>query len=126
MRSSFVVAICLGFACSSKKSGDDHAAPETGAPAAAPPKPVVKRPVPKTPLPTLAPDPGGATGKAVWAAGFGGLGIDAARGIAVDDAGNTYVAGYFDGEMDFGGAIGKRTSAAGSDAFVVKLDASGK
>ncbi len=126
MRSSFVVAICLCFACSSKKSADDHAAPETGAPPTAPAKPVVKKPVPKTPLPTLAADPGGATGKPVWTAGFGGLGIDAPRGIAVDDAGNSYVAGYFEGEIDFGGAIGKRKSAGGSDAFVVKLDATGK
>ncbi len=37
-----------------------------------------------------------------------------------------YVAGYFEGEIDFGDPIGKRKSAGGSDAFVVKIDANGK
>ena len=85
-----------------------------------------KKAVPTTPLPALAADRGGATGKVGWATGFGGLGIDAPRGIALDSDGNIYICGYFDGEIDFGGKIGKKASAGGSDAFVAKLDPAGK
>jgi hypothetical protein len=105
------------------------------APAAAP-----KKPVDTTPLPPLAADPGGATGKPLWSAGFGGLGIDAPRDVTTDDKGDVYVVGYFDGEIDFGGAIGKRAPAGvvgatdkkgkpiplNSDAFLVKLGGDGK
>ena len=77
-------------------------------------------------LPPLAADPGGATGKPVWQAGFGGLGIDSPRGIAVAADGSVYVCGYIEGETDFGGSVGKKTSAGKSDAFVAKLDPSGK
>ena len=90
------------------------------------PPPVAKQMVSSAPLPGLAADPGGATGKPVWATGFGGLGIDSPRGIAVGPDGATYVAGYFDGTIDFGGAIGKLPSGGGSDAFVAKLGPDGK
>jgi hypothetical protein len=97
------------------------------------PAPQVKKPVDTRPLPELAKDPGGATGKAMWATGFGGLGIDSPRGIAINAAGETYVAGIFDGEIDFGGSIGKKAPAAAddpkkrpSDAYLVKLGADGK
>lgn len=97
-----------------------------------PPPPQVKKPVDKTPLPPLAADPGGATGKAVWATGFGGLGIDSPRGLAVSAAGEVYVVGYFDGETDFGPG-GKHAARvkdgekkAPSDAYLVKVGADGK
>lgn len=85
-----------------------------------------KKTVPTAELPPLAADPGGATGKPVWQTGFGGLGIDSTRGIAVTGSGEVWVAGYFEGETDFGGTIGKKTSAGKSDAFLAKLGADGK
>src|SRR6185369_17757142 len=71
-------------------------------------------------------DPGGATGKPVWQAGFGGPGIDSPRAIAVAADGSVYICGYVEGETDFGGSVGKKTSAGKSDAFVAKLDPSDK
>ncbi len=96
-----------------------------------PPKPTSvelspKKPVPTSEMPPLAADPGGATGKPMWQAAFGGLGIDSTRGIAVSAGGDVYVAGYYEGEIDFGGTVGKKTSAGKSDAFVAKLGADGK
>jgi hypothetical protein len=94
--------------------------------------PVVKKPVENKPLPQLAADPGGATGKPVWVAAFGGLGIDAPRGIAVGPDGSAYVGGYFDAEIDFGGTIGKRTvesedpKTKSSDAYLAKIAPDGK
>src|SRR5262250_1406925 len=70
----------------------------------------IKRPIDKTPLPGLARDRGGATGKPLWATGFGGLGIDAPRAIAIAPGGDSYVVGYFDGEIDLGPA-GKHRAA---------------
>jgi hypothetical protein len=73
-----------------------------------------KQPVPTKALPPLAADPGGATGKPIWQLGFGGLGTDVPKGIAVNAAGEAYVVGYFEGEIDFGGdapKLGKRKSA---------------
>jgi hypothetical protein len=101
-----------------------------------PPPPQVKKAVDTKPLPDLAADPGGSTGKPLWSAGFGGLGIDSPRGIAVNASGETYVAGIFDQEIDFGGTLGKKVpivnddpKAKGgktSDAYLVKVGADGK
>jgi hypothetical protein len=96
-------------------------------------KPAPKQPVDKTPLPALARDPGGASGKPLWATGFGGLGIDSPRAVATAPGGDIYVVGYFDGETDLGPA-GKHKAAdhlkdpkkTGTDAYMVKLDPSGK
>jgi len=88
-----------------------------------------KKTVPNKELPALAADPGGATGKPVWQAGFGGPGTDVPKGIAVNAAGEAFVVGYFEGEIDFGGdgpKLGKRTSAGKSDAFLAKIGADGK
>jgi hypothetical protein len=85
-----------------------------------------KQEVPQKQLPALAADPGGATGKPVWQAGFGGPAIDSAKAIAVDSDGAVYVCGYIEGETDFGGSVGKKKSAGKSDAFVAKLDPNGK
>jgi len=64
--------------------------------------------------------------------GFGGLGIDAPRDLALSAAGDVYVAGYFDGEIDFGGTVGKKAATSkdpkkpASDGYLVKLGADGK
>jgi len=107
--------------------------PAPAARKAAEPRPQVKQPVDKTPLPALAADPGGATGKPAWATGFGGLGIDSPRAVAVGPDGSSFVAGYFDGEIDLGpagkhkaGGAGKDPTKTASDAFVVRLDRDGK
>jgi hypothetical protein len=128
---SIAAAGLVLFACSSEKKdgskksgGDTKPTPEV--------KPQeVKKPVDTKPLPPLAKDPGGATGKPLRAAGFGSLGIDAARGIAVDDKGDAYVAGYFDADLDFGGTIGKALAPTkdpkkpSSQAYLVKMNADG-
>ena len=98
-----------------------------------PPVPQVKQTVDRTPLPPLAKNPGGASGKPLWATGFGGLGSDAPRAVAIGAGGEIYVAGYFDGETDLGPAgkhaafpNAKDPKKTGSDAYLVKLDTGGK
>ena len=59
----------------------------------------------------------------LWASGAGGSGADEASRIAVDSAGNSYVAGYFSGTADFDGI--SLTSAGATDIFVAKLDPDG-
>jgi hypothetical protein len=65
------------------------------------------------------------TGAPVWAKGFG----DAAeqqilgRGVALDAGGDVFLAGAFEGSIDFGG--GPITAAAEQDAFVAMLDPGG-
>ncbi len=129
--SSIVIAVSLisASACS-KKEEDKAKAPEPKVTEA--PQPQVKKPVDTKPLPPLAADTGGATGKAVQAITFGGLGIDAPRDIAISATGDSYVAGYFDGEIDFGGTIGKKIAISKdpkkptSDGYLVKVGADGK
>jgi hypothetical protein len=107
-RSSLALAACVVLVPVAGCKRD--AAPERERKATEP-RPQRKQPVDRTPLPALAPDHGGATGKAVWAT----------------------VAGYFDGETELGPA-GKHRAAehakdakkTGSDAFVVKLGSDGK
>ncbi len=121
MRSSSLALVLSLAACSGNKS--EKPAEQKPAP---PPAPVVKAQVPQTPLPQLAADPGGATGKPIWAAAFGGFGIDAPKAIAIGSDGSAYVCGYFEGEIDFGGTVGKKKSNGKSDAFVAKLSPDGK
>jgi hypothetical protein len=123
MRPSIALVACLALT-----SCKQDAPPPAPAPVA---RPQVKKPVDRTPLPALAANAKGATGKPLWATGFGGLGIDSPRAVATA-GGDSYVAGYFDGEIDLGPA-GKHAAAPAadpkkptSDAFVVKLDAAGK
>ncbi|MBL9013143.1 MAG: SBBP repeat-containing protein [Myxococcales bacterium] len=135
---TLVIAGSLVLGCGGKKDEGRGKQPDKGSDttqgkvAEAPP-PQVKKPVETKPLPELQADPGGATGKALWATGFGGLGIDSPRGIGVTSAGEVYVAGYFDAEIDFGGTIGKKAPVAGadpkkkpSDAYLAKVGADGK
>src|SRR6185436_7874477 len=133
---SLSLAISLSLALSSgacSKAPPQEAAPSKGNATPTEARPIPKKPVDTKPLPPLAKDPGGATGKPLRATGFGGLGIDAGRAIAVTPAGEAYVVGYFDGEGDFGPA-GKLKAAgdqtvkknAPADAFVVKLVVDGQ
>jgi hypothetical protein len=110
----------LGCDSGQKKKKEEAAPPPTTVQIAP------KKPVQNNALPPLAADPGGATGKPVWQVGFGGPGIDSTRGIAVGTDGSTYLAGYFEGEIDFGGTVGKKTSAGKTDAFLAKLAPDGK
>jgi len=64
-----------------------------------------------------------AEGNALWAVNCGSTSSDIGTGIAVDDAGNVYIAGYFQAEFIFGGvAYG---TAGNRDVFVAKMDEDG-
>ena len=64
-----------------------------------------------------------ADGYALWAASCGSTSSDIGTGISVDDAGNVYIAGYFQSEFIFGGvAYG---TAGNRDVFVAKMDEDG-
>jgi cysteine-rich repeat protein len=62
------------------------------------------------------------SGNVLFAKRFGGTGQDTANGVAVDAAGNIYVAGRVNGSIDFGGGV---LASKGYDAFLLKLDSSG-
>ncbi|MEO5350176.1 MAG: SBBP repeat-containing protein, partial [Magnetococcus sp. YQC-3] len=68
-----------------------------------------------------------ASGNLVWAKRAGGAGWDYGRSLAVDGGGNVYVTGTFAGTVDFdmGEGIANLTSVAGSNVFLLKLDADG-
>lgn len=60
-----------------------------------------------------------ATGNEVWTSQFGSVALDYAQGVAVDAAGNVYVAGRTEGVLT------DQPSAGKQDAFVRKYDATG-
>ncbi len=64
-----------------------------------------------------------AAGNHIWSRRYGSTLVDYGRELAVDAAGNVYLAGFFTGTVDFGG--GPLMSAGSLDVFVLKLDASG-
>ncbi len=61
-----------------------------------------------------------------WAKNMGQI-ITHGHSIAVDNSGNVYTTGYFNGSVDFdpGAGISTLTSAGDWDVFISKLDASG-
>jgi len=65
-----------------------------------------------------------AEGAPRWALSWGGKYADAVRAVAVDAAGNLYVAGTFQLTADFDAGDGRTlmTSAGRTDGFVLKLD----
>jgi len=62
-----------------------------------------------------------------WAINMGGIDQEKVSSITVDDAGNLYATGTFEGTADFdpSAATADLTSAAGTDIFIAKYDASG-
>lgn len=66
-------------------------------------------------------------GDFVWAISMGGTGADKGNAIAVDNAGNIYTTGYFNGTADFDPGIGtfNITSLGSAEIFVSKIDAAG-
>lgn len=68
-----------------------------------------------------------ASGNFVWARAIGGMDIETGESIAVDDFGNSYITGNFQGIADFdpSSSISNLTSLGGYDIFVFKLGPSG-
>jgi hypothetical protein len=64
-------------------------------------------------------------GGLVWGRAFGGDGVQDEAGVAVDAAGNIYVAGNFTTGLNLGAGFAY-TSAGGYDVFVAKLDPMGQ
>lgn len=67
------------------------------------------------------------SGNYVWAFKIGGASADRGNGIATDAAGNVYIAGDFQGTVDFNPGVGiaNLTPVGGTDIFLGKYDASG-
>jgi len=68
-----------------------------------------------------------AAGNFVWAKSMGGTVLDHGRSIAVDEFGNIYTTGKYNGITDFDPGVGvlNLISAGGDDIFISKLDAAG-
>jgi hypothetical protein len=64
-----------------------------------------------------------ACASSLWSIIFGGAAVDAPASIALDSAGNIYVAGTFSGTMTVGAE--QLVSAGGTDGFLAKFDALG-
>ncbi|KYF82239.1 hypothetical protein BE17_14220 [Sorangium cellulosum] len=62
---------------------------------------------------------------APWARGHGDTGDEEGLAIAHDAMGNTYVAGTFEGTVDFGAGPLTSTTPTSPDSFLIKLDPSG-
>lgn len=62
-----------------------------------------------------------ASGDVTWARSIGGTGYDSVHGVAVDTAGNLYIAGSFTGTVTFGAA--SLTAVGDQDGFVARLAA---
>jgi hypothetical protein len=65
----------------------------------------------------------GTDGHVLWRRRFGGTDSDRALSLALDAAGNIFVAGHFRGTVDFG--AGPIVSAGADDVFLMKCDANG-
>lgn len=63
-------------------------------------------------------------GNVLWANSAGGLSFNQGSGIAVDNAGNGYVSGWFSGTVEFGPF--SLTSVGSIDLFVAKYDPTGQ
>ena len=66
-----------------------------------------------------------ANGDHVWSVRFGDAADSWANDVAIDAAGAAYVVGGFSGTLDFGNNLAPLTAVGTSDAFLVKLNASG-
>lgn len=63
------------------------------------------------------------TGTPVWAKEFGDQNVQSVRGMAVDAGGNVILTGFFQNDVNFGGAV--LTSAGLYDIFMAKFDTAG-
>lgn len=63
-------------------------------------------------------------GQVLWRKQITGKGNNAANAVATDPSGDVFVCGYFEEDIDFGGAS-PVAGAGGTDAFVVKLSTTG-
>lgn len=63
------------------------------------------------------------SGTVVWASAFGGPGMDRARGVGVDAAGNVVITGAIANAVDFGG--GALNGNTDQDVFAARFDADG-
>ena len=68
-----------------------------------------------------------ANGNFVWGTSFGGSSLDQGHDIGLDNNGNVYTTGYYNGTVDFDPGIGTAniTAEGSSDIFIHKLDPSG-
>ena len=64
-----------------------------------------------------------ANGVHQWSQRFGGSGLDGARAVSMDDAGNITITGYFRAPVSFGGA--PLAGRGGLDIFVARFDGAG-
>src|SRR4030095_8964076 len=66
-------------------------------------------------------------GNLIWAKKIGGGGLDHVNTMTLDESGDVYAAGEFNGTVDFdpGTGIHNLVSAGMEDAFILKLDSSG-
>ncbi|WP_247232085.1 SBBP repeat-containing protein [Telluribacter sp. SYSU D00476] len=64
------------------------------------------------------------SGEMQWVQRIGGAGIDYGRSIAVDESGNVYVTGNFDGKITVGATT--LTSSDVSDIFIAKFNTNGE
>lgn len=67
------------------------------------------------------------SGALIWSKVIGGSSLDQGNAIKLDASGNVYVGGTFATTVDFdpGAGVQSKTVAAASDAFILKLNASG-
>lgn len=68
-----------------------------------------------------------ASGGFVWAKSLGGTGSEYGKSIALDNLGNVYTTGFFEGTADFdpSASVFNLVSGAFSDIFISKLDGAG-
>lgn len=68
-----------------------------------------------------------ANGNYAWGTSFGGSSLDQGHDISLDNNGNVYTTGYYNGTVDFDPGIGTAniTAEGSSDIFIHKLDPSG-
>ena len=66
-------------------------------------------------------------GSYAWTKIFGGTGYDPISGIKIDLSGNIYIAGSFDGIVDFdpGEEVDNKTSSGSFDCFLTKINSDG-
>jgi hypothetical protein len=68
------------------------------------------------------------SGNFVWAKSVGGASLDQGHSITIDASGNSYTTGVFSGAVDFDPGTSTNnliSNSSSSDAFILKLDASG-